>query len=137
MREEPQSLSQLEEETGLAPGALLGILTELELGGVAKSHPGKRYSLGGKTVSGKGSQPRPRKEEREKASESLPLSLRGEEAAVLSVLREEPQSLSQLEEETGLAPGALLGILTELELRGLAKSLPGKRYRLGEKISFS
>ena len=137
LREEPQSLSQLEEETGLAPGALLGILTELELGGVAKSHPGKRYSLGGKPVSGKGAHSRPRKEEREKTPESLPLSLRGEEAAVLSVLGEEPQSLSQLEEETGLASGALLGILTELELRGLAKSLPGKRYRLGEKISFS
>lgn len=48
---------------------------------------------------------------------------------VLAALGREPLSVAQLAETTGLPASALLGILTELEVEGLADSLPGKRYR--------
>ena len=32
-------------------------------------------------------------------------------------------------DQTGMLSGALLGTLLDLELRGLAEALPGKRYR--------
>ena len=41
------------------------------------------------------------------------------------------KSLGQLEEKTGLPAGKLMALLTRLELAGLVKSSPGKRYRLG------
>lgn len=51
-----------------------------------------------------------------------------EERQVLAALGQEPLSVAQLEELTGMRAAALLGILTELEVEGLAVSLPGKRY---------
>ncbi len=50
---------------------------------------------------------------------------------VLEALNKIPQTIVQLEEKTGLSPSTLLGILTELEIDGLARSLPGKRYVIG------
>lgn len=47
---------------------------------------------------------------------------------VLAALGREPVSIAQLGERTGLSAAALLGILTELEVEGMANSLPGKRY---------
>lgn len=47
---------------------------------------------------------------------------------VLTVLGGEPLTVAQLEEATGLSAAVLLGVLTELEIEGLADSLPGKRY---------
>ncbi len=47
---------------------------------------------------------------------------------VLEALGREPLSVGRLEESTGLPASALLGILTELEVEGVAESLPGKRY---------
>ncbi len=41
---EPADISRLAERTGLPASSLLGLLTELELEGLAASHPGKRYS---------------------------------------------------------------------------------------------
>lgn len=63
-------------------------------------------------------------EELEDVGAGLPPSSR----RVLEALGGEPQAIAQLEEKTGLSPSALLGILTELEIDGLARSLPGKRY---------
>ena len=50
-------------------------------------------------------------------------------AAVWQALLSEPLSVAQLEDRTGMPASRLLGLLTELELEGLAESLPGKRYR--------
>ncbi len=47
---------------------------------------------------------------------------------VLDALGEEPLSVQQLEKASGLPAASLLAILTELEVEGLALSLPGKRY---------
>ena len=44
-------------------------------------------------------------------------------------LQETPVTVAFLEERTGLSPGEILGILTELETQGLAASAPGRRYR--------
>ena len=109
----PATVAQLEERTGLPAGKLLGLLTELELRGLARSEPGRRYRLAGQA---------PKKE-------PAPLALTGEQAAVLSALEESPLTVARLEERTGIPAGRLLGILTELELRGLCRSYPGKRYR--------
>ncbi len=50
---------------------------------------------------------------------------------VLAVLGGEPLDIAALEAKTGLPASSLLGLLTELELEGLAESLPGKRYLRG------
>lgn len=47
---------------------------------------------------------------------------------VWEALGPEPRSVLQLEEATGMEASALFGVLTELELDGLARSYPGKRY---------
>lgn len=113
--EEPVTVAYLEEKTGLAAGKLLGCLTQLELQGLAQSEPGKRYRRA------KG----PRRQEKEKGV----LTLTGEQAAVFASLQETPVTVAFLEERTGLSPGEILGILTELETQGLAASAPGRRYR--------
>lgn len=51
--------------------------------------------------------------------------------AVWQALARTPMTIAQLEEKTGIDAASLLGILTELELDGLAESLPGKRYLRG------
>lgn len=56
------------------------------------------------------------------------LDISPQAARVLSALTNQPQTVSQLEEATGLPASALFGVLTELEIEGLADSLPGKRY---------
>lgn len=48
--------------------------------------------------------------------------------AVLAALGPDPLPVAELGEKTGLGPAELLGLLTELELEGLAVSHPGKRY---------
>ncbi len=112
----PQSAAQLEEQTGLPAGKLLGVLTELELRGVCRACPGGRYCLG---------EQKPQKSRDTGGT----LALTGEQALVLTALEERPRSVAQLEECTGLPAGKLLGLLTELELQGLCQSCPGKRYR--------
>lgn len=116
---EPLSVAQLEDATGFSPGKLLGTLTELELLGLAESCPGKRYRRG-TALSPK---------EKERGASSPVLTMSGEQALVLDALDRTTQSISQLEERTGLAAEKLLSALTELELMGLAQSCPGKRYR--------
>lgn len=54
-----------------------------------------------------------------------------EAARILAALAGETLTAAQLEERTGLAAGALLGFLTELELEGRVESVSGRRYRLG------
>lgn len=117
--QEPRSLTALGDVTGLPAGKLLSALTELELMGLAKPCPGKRYRRGAESVSGK----------KRDASSGAHLTMTGEQAAVLNVLTREPQTVAQLEEKAGLSSGKVLGALTELELMGLAQSCPGKRYR--------
>lgn len=43
---QPQSLEQLADQSGMAAPALMSLLTEMELEGLAVSHPGKRFSRG-------------------------------------------------------------------------------------------
>jgi len=50
------------------------------------------------------------------------------EHAVLSSLTLEPKHIDLLLTESRLAPGALSGVLMNLELKGLAKQLPGKYF---------
>ena len=54
----------------------------------------------------------------------------GDEGKILSALQDGELSVSQLEDITDIPAGRLLGLLTTLELEGLAESLPGKRYRI-------
>lgn len=58
-------------------------------------------------------------------------SLSPEARRVWEALGREPLSVGQLEERTGLPAASLLGLLTGLELDGLVRSLPGKRYVRG------
>jgi DNA processing protein len=58
---------------------------------------------------------------------ALPL-LSPPEALVLDALEREPHHVDELSDALGIQPGALLGTLLELELRGLAVALPGKLY---------
>ena len=53
------------------------------------------------------------------------------ERTVAAALGPTAQSVEELAQATGLAPAELLGVLTGLELEGLAESLPGKRFRRG------
>ncbi len=62
------------------------------------------------------------------AQPALPL-LSGAESRVFTALGSEPHHVDELCGATGLAPATLLGTLLELELRGLARCLPGKLYR--------
>ncbi len=47
---------------------------------------------------------------------------------VLQALGPQPLSIGELEEKAGLSASVILGAVTELEVEGLARSLPGKRY---------
>ena len=53
-----------------------------------------------------------------------------DQLTVWKALEEEPMSTGELQERTGLSMGRLLGSLTVLELKGMARSCPGKRFRL-------
>lgn len=119
LAEEPRHLSQLEERSGIPGRALLSALTALELRGLASSLPGNCFRRGGA---------RP---QAAAAQQEAPAALSAQEDAVLAALTGSPQSLSQLEERTGLPAGRLSSLLTGLELRGLAASCPGGRYRRG------
>jgi DNA processing protein len=48
--------------------------------------------------------------------------------AVLAALDASPRHVDELSASTEIVPGALLGTLLELELRGMARSLPGKQF---------
>jgi DNA processing protein len=47
---------------------------------------------------------------------------------VLSLLGDDPLAIDHVIERSGLAAGAVAASLTELELRGLVRKLPGSRY---------
>lgn len=72
-------------------------------------------------------------------SRPVPAHALGDPAAGLSsqarrvweALGAEPKSVAELSEEAGLPASSLLGVLTQLELEGLAVSLPGKRFIRG------
>lgn len=51
------------------------------------------------------------------------------ERAIMEALAAEPRHVDMLEQETGIGGGQLLATLLDLELRGVAEALPGKRFR--------
>lgn len=51
------------------------------------------------------------------------------ERVIVEALDAEPRHVDALAEETGIGGGQLLATLLDLELRGVAESLPGKRFR--------
>ncbi|MDD6783775.1 MAG: DNA-processing protein DprA [Prevotellaceae bacterium] len=55
--------------------------------------------------------------------------LSDEESRVYACLAEEPKHLSVLIEETGLEVSMLMSVLGELDFKGLARSLPGAKWR--------
>jgi DNA processing protein len=61
-------------------------------------------------------------------TERQPPSLSRDEAAVLGCMTQEPKHIDLLMRETRIAAGALSGALINLELKGLAKQLPGKYF---------
>jgi DNA processing protein len=61
--------------------------------------------------------------------DSVPLPLIGPEADVLQALEAGPCDVDRVSRETGLSPSRALGVLTRLELDGLARRLPGQRFR--------
>jgi DNA processing protein len=58
----------------------------------------------------------------------LPL-LSPRESSAFEALSGQPSHVDELCARTSLAPGAMLGALLELELRGLAQALPGKLFK--------
>ncbi len=52
----------------------------------------------------------------------------GEERSVFEAVAAEPKHIDVIMAECGMTPGRLSGILTTLELKGLAKQLPGKYF---------
>ncbi|HTG02066.1 MAG TPA: DNA-processing protein DprA [Nitrospirota bacterium] len=65
--------------------------------------------------------------QRQRAARPLP-ELTASEHDVLRRLTDEPKHIDLLLNESSLAPGALGGVLMNLELKGLAKQLPGKYF---------
>jgi DNA processing protein len=63
----------------------------------------------------------------ERAARSLP-TLTPEETAVLRTLTNEPKHIDLLMNENAMSPGAMSGVLITLELKGLARQLPGKFF---------
>lgn len=61
-----------------------------------------------------------------------PPALSGDEAAVYAALTPEPILADLLTEHTGLPPQRLLAAMTMLQIKGLAKKLPGNRYSAPE-----
>lgn len=60
---------------------------------------------------------------------SLPLPLlTGEEETVFRIITDEPKHIDVLMKEAHSSAGKLSGVLISLELKGLAKQLPGKYY---------
>ncbi len=51
-----------------------------------------------------------------------------EEAAILQCITSEPKHIDALMNESRMPAGALSGMLINLELKGLAKQLPGKYF---------
>lgn len=72
--------------------------------------------------------PKPAKAPRpaEKKDEALPDYLTAQQLAVMNSLQNGPTAVEALCEATGLAAGALLTLLTGLELFGLIKMMPGR-----------
>lgn len=58
----------------------------------------------------------------------LPL-LSDPEERVLRALGPDPVHVDELNDAAGLPPGGLLAVLLELELKGVAEAMPGKRFR--------
>jgi DNA processing protein len=50
------------------------------------------------------------------------------EADLLSVLEPYPQHIDALALRAGMAPGELAAVLLQLELKGLARQLPGNQF---------
>ena len=62
-------------------------------------------------------------------STSLPLGLSPEEAVVFQAIQETGPSLVEaLVQQTAFPPSKLLGLLTQLELNGLVRQIPGQGY---------
>ena len=59
---------------------------------------------------------------------ALPLGLEGEEARIFEVLNTDPQHIDQLAELLHTTTFGLLGVLLQLELKGLIQQLPGKHF---------
>ncbi len=59
-----------------------------------------------------------------------PLDLSPEERCVWEQMSRDPLHLDDLTERSGLTPAAVSGILLGLELKGVARQLPGQRYCL-------
>jgi DNA processing protein len=54
----------------------------------------------------------------------------GDEKQVVATLRTGPRHVDEIVAESGLPAGRILSLLLGLELRGLVRSLPGKRFDL-------
>ncbi|MCF7796600.1 MAG: DNA-processing protein DprA [Lentisphaeria bacterium] len=59
---------------------------------------------------------------------AMPIGLDGEEARIFEALSSEPQHIDNLAEKLETTTFALLGLLLQLELKGLAQQLPGKQF---------
>jgi DNA processing protein len=59
---------------------------------------------------------------------SEPKGLTSEERMVYSLMSRDPLHLDDLTERSGLTPAGVAGILLALELKGVARQLPGQRY---------
>ncbi len=60
----------------------------------------------------------------------IPIDLSTEEAQVMSTLGNEQMEIDRISLQSGMTLSQLYALLTALELRGLIKALPGKRYEV-------
>ncbi len=59
---------------------------------------------------------------------ALPIGLEGEEARIFEALNADPRHIDQLAESLHSTTFSLLGVLLQLELKGLVQQLPGKHF---------
>lgn len=69
-------------------------------------------------------------EKKEVVQVQMPIDLSTDEAQVVSTLNEGPKAIDQIGLDTGRPISQVFALLTTLELRGIIRSLPGKRYEM-------
>jgi DNA processing protein len=141
------SLGTLVVEAGSKSGALITAYMALEQGRDVFAVPGSAISVrsrGTNSLIKQGAKlvetvedvlaefsylhPRPRENRSGLEAQVIAGSLSGEEGVIFQNLSLEPSSIDQLAEHTGLTVSVVGGLLTMLEVKGLARRLPGHYF---------
>ena len=66
----------------------------------------------------------------EKAAPVLPADLSAEAKKIFGLVAEAPRHIDEIIEQSGIAAGKVSEVLLDLEIRGLLKQLPGKKFQV-------